>query len=193
MVQFHVHKQRECEIRVHMNSICFWIVDNIPDGPPLRSDDRLPCDFRSTKIHKPNDRPSQVCARQISALKIVPRKIAIPPLDEQILISEFLEREMEKIDSLVREQQRLIELLKEKRQAVISHAVTKGLDPKTTRAEMNKTLPLLAQKGAKHYGYMDPNQWKKFAQFFADNGEIKALPSTDDVLTNDLLPGTQQP
>jgi putative hydroxymethylpyrimidine transport system substrate-binding protein len=69
----------------------------------------------------------------------------------------------------------------------------KGLDPKTTRAEMNKTLPLLAQKGAKHYGYMDPNQWKKFAQFFADNGEIKALPSTDDVLTNDLLPGTQQP
>ena len=69
----------------------------------------------------------------------------------------------------------------------------KGLDPKTTRAEMNKTLPLLAQKGAKHYGYMDPNQWKKFAQFFADNGVIKALPSTDDVLTNDLLPGTQQP
>ena len=69
----------------------------------------------------------------------------------------------------------------------------KGLDPKTTAAEMKKTLPLLAQKGAKNYGYMDPSQWKKFAQFFADNGVIKALPSTDDVLTNDLLPGTQQP
>jgi putative hydroxymethylpyrimidine transport system substrate-binding protein len=68
-----------------------------------------------------------------------------------------------------------------------------GLDPKTTRAEMDKTLPLLAQDGAKQFGYMDPSQWKKFAQFFADNGEIKALPSTDDVLTNDLLPGTQQP
>ncbi len=68
-----------------------------------------------------------------------------------------------------------------------------GLDPATTKAEMKKTLPLLAQKGAKHYGYMDPNQWKKFAQFFADNGVIKALPSTDDVLTNDLLPGSQQP
>jgi putative hydroxymethylpyrimidine transport system substrate-binding protein len=69
-----------------------------------------------------------------------------------------------------------------------------GLDPKTTRAEVNKTLPLLAQKSSKHpYGYMDPSQWKKFAQFFADNGVIKALPSTDDVLTNDLLPGTQQP
>jgi putative hydroxymethylpyrimidine transport system substrate-binding protein len=68
-----------------------------------------------------------------------------------------------------------------------------GLDPKTTRAEIDKTLPLLAQKGAKHFGYMDPSQWKKFAQFFADSGEIKALPSIDDVLTNDLLPGTQQP
>ena len=64
----------------------------------------------------------------------------------------------------------------------------KGLDPKTTAAEMKKTLPLLAQKGAKHYGYMDPGQWKKFAQFFADRGLIKALPSPDDVLTNDYLP-----
>jgi len=69
----------------------------------------------------------------------------------------------------------------------------KGLDPQTTKAEVKKTLPLLAQRGAKQYGYMDPGQWKKFAQFFADNGIIKALPSTDDVLTNDLLPGTQQP
>jgi len=64
-----------------------------------------------------------------------------------------------------------------------------GLDPKTTKAEIQKTLPLLMPKGTKHpYGYMDPRQWTKFAQFFADNGLIKALPSTDDVLTNDLLP-----
>ena len=42
---------------------------------------------------------------------------------------EFLDRETAKIDELVGEQQRLIELLKEKRQAVISHAVTKGLNP----------------------------------------------------------------
>ena len=41
----------------------------------------------------------------------------------------FLDRETAKIDALVEEQQRLIALLKEKRQAVISHAVTKGLDP----------------------------------------------------------------
>jgi putative hydroxymethylpyrimidine transport system substrate-binding protein len=70
----------------------------------------------------------------------------------------------------------------------------KGLDPKITRAEVDKTLPLLLPKDSKHpYGYMDPNEWRKFAQFFADNGEVKTLPSVDEVLTNDLLPGTQQP
>ena len=44
-------------------------------------------------------------------------------------IAAFLDRETAKIDALVAEQRRLIELLKEKRQAVISHAVTKGLNP----------------------------------------------------------------
>jgi putative hydroxymethylpyrimidine transport system substrate-binding protein len=70
----------------------------------------------------------------------------------------------------------------------------KGLDPKITAAEVRKTLPLLLPKDTKHpYGYMDPSQWQRFAQFFADHGEIKALPNTDDVLTNGLLPGTQKP
>lgn len=53
----------------------------------------------------------------------------LPPLPEQTAIAAFLDRETRKIDSLVEEQKRLIELLKEKRQAVISHAVTKGLNP----------------------------------------------------------------
>jgi type I restriction enzyme S subunit len=55
--------------------------------------------------------------------------VPLPPASEQNLISIFLDRETAKIDALVAEQQRLIELLKEKRQAVISHAVTKGLNP----------------------------------------------------------------
>ena len=45
------------------------------------------------------------------------------------MIATFLDRETAKIDALIAEQQQLIELLKEKRQAVISHAVTKGLNP----------------------------------------------------------------
>jgi type I restriction enzyme, S subunit len=54
---------------------------------------------------------------------------ARPETDEQAAIVTFLDHETAKIDALVAEQERLIELLKEKRQAVISHAVTKGLDP----------------------------------------------------------------
>lgn len=55
-----------------------------------------------------------------------------PPFKEQIQIAAFLDRETANIDVLVEEQKRLIELLKEKRRAVISHAVTKGLNPKAS-------------------------------------------------------------
>lgn len=55
--------------------------------------------------------------------------IPLPSLPEQKQIALFLDRETAKIDALIAEQKLLIELLKEKRQAVISHAVTKGLNP----------------------------------------------------------------
>jgi type I restriction enzyme, S subunit len=56
-------------------------------------------------------------------------RVACPPLPEQTQIAAFLDRETAKIDALVAEQWRLMALLKEKRQAVISHAVTRGLTP----------------------------------------------------------------
>ncbi|PNU19868.1 restriction endonuclease subunit S [Geothermobacter hydrogeniphilus] len=52
-----------------------------------------------------------------------------PPQEEQQTIANFLDHETAKIDTLIAKQQQLIKLLKEKRQAVISHAVTKGLNP----------------------------------------------------------------
>jgi type I restriction enzyme S subunit len=55
--------------------------------------------------------------------------IMVPTTEEQATIVTFLDQETAKIDGLVAEQRRLIALLKEKRQAVISHAVTKGLNP----------------------------------------------------------------
>ena len=60
---------------------------------------------------------------------IVKFPIPFPGAIEQRAIASFLDRETAKIDALIAEQQRLIELLQEKRQAVISHAVTKGLNP----------------------------------------------------------------
>ncbi|HCC8381326.1 restriction endonuclease subunit S [Acinetobacter baumannii] len=52
-----------------------------------------------------------------------------PSFNEAQTISHFLDHETAKIDTLIAKQEKLIELLKEKRQAVISHAVAKGLDP----------------------------------------------------------------
>lgn len=52
-----------------------------------------------------------------------------PSHSEAKKVAKFLDHETAKIDNLIEKQQQLIELLKEKRQAVISHAVTKGLNP----------------------------------------------------------------
>ncbi|MGX7950307.1 restriction endonuclease subunit S [Oleidesulfovibrio alaskensis] len=55
--------------------------------------------------------------------------VAAPSLDEQATIAAALDRETARIDSLIQKKTRFIELLKEKRQALITHAVTKGLAP----------------------------------------------------------------
>ncbi|HIF9421970.1 TPA: restriction endonuclease subunit S [Photobacterium damselae] len=65
----------------------------------------------------------------INQEKVAALKISAPVLKEQTQIAAFLDHETAKIDTLIEKQQQLIELLKEKRQAVISHAVTKGLNP----------------------------------------------------------------
>lgn len=65
----------------------------------------------------------------ISTGSVLSTPAVIPPIDEQTQIARFLDHETAKIDALIREQEHLIALLQEKRQAVISHAVTKGLDP----------------------------------------------------------------
>lgn len=68
-------------------------------------------------------------------LKRVPSEVVngyslgAPEVEEQTQIANFLDHETAKIDTLIEKQQQLIKLLKEKRQAVISHAVTKGLNP----------------------------------------------------------------
>lgn len=56
-------------------------------------------------------------------------RLPLPTLDEQRSIVAFLDRETAKIDALIAEQQKLIALLAEKRQATITHAVTRGLEP----------------------------------------------------------------
>ena len=55
--------------------------------------------------------------------------LPLPPLEEQKQIAAFLDKETTNIDTLIDKQEQLITLLQEKRQAIISHAVTRGLNP----------------------------------------------------------------
>lgn len=65
----------------------------------------------------------------ISKETIASLRIPAPDLSEQSAIVAFLDRETAKIDALIAEQEKLLTLLAEKRQATISHAVTRGLNP----------------------------------------------------------------
>lgn len=57
-------------------------------------------------------------------------RLPVPPLEDQLAIADFLDRETARIDALVGAKQRLVDLLVEKRKAIIATAVTRGLDPK---------------------------------------------------------------
>ncbi|MGO1502030.1 MAG: restriction endonuclease subunit S [Marinobacter sp.] len=101
--------------------------------------------------------------------------MALPPLQEQTQIARFLDHETAKIDTLIHEQKRLIELLKEKRQAVISHAVTKGLDP---------DVPM-KDSGVEWLGEV-PAHWVvkplRYLSRLIDGDRSSAYPSEDDLV-----------
>ena len=95
--------------------------------------------------------------------------ILVPPYEEQIQINRFLDYEVVRIDTLIDKQQTLIQLLKEKRQAVISHAVTKGLNPdvpmKESGVEWVETIP---------------DHWKAYKLGYCANVGNGATPSRDN-------------
>lgn len=98
-------------------------------------DSRLLSGFFQRLIQGHNDQLLHLWRKQGATVEsletdlLTATRFALPPLDEQRAIAAFLDRETAKIDALIAEQERLIALLQEKRQAVISQAVTKGLDP----------------------------------------------------------------
>ena len=65
----------------------------------------------------------------INASELVRIPMTVPPLEEQRTIAAFLDRETARIDALIEKKRRLLELLEEKRLAIITQAMTKGLDP----------------------------------------------------------------
>lgn len=76
-----------------------------------------------------NDTTYSTTVKHLSSSDVQKIKLALPPKDELNQVLKLLDREITRIDTLIAKKTRFIELLKEKRQAVITKAVTKGLDP----------------------------------------------------------------
>lgn len=74
-----------------------------------------------------------------STIKATP--VAVPDMDTQQKIADFLDTETAQIDNLIAKQERLLELLEEKRRATITHAVTRGLNPGVELKETNIPWP----------------------------------------------------
>ena len=136
------------KVRVDNLVFCLFDIDETPRTVGLAKSDGMITSAYDVFESKPNADPDFVAYYYIhidsfkglrpfyTGLRKVVRpptflslRVALPQLSEQQSIAVFLDRETAKIDALVAEQENLIALLKEKRQAVISHAVTKGLDP----------------------------------------------------------------
>lgn len=103
--------------------------------------------------------------------------IWLPSEKEQKRIAAFLDHETAKIDSLIEKQQQLIELLKEKRQAVISHAVTKGLNPdvpmKDSGVDWLGDVPEHWEvKRCKHLFDFITSGSRGWASFYSDEGSL---------------------
>jgi type I restriction enzyme S subunit len=96
--------------------------------------------------------------------------VAYPSRLEQEQITNFLDHETAKVDTLIDKQQKLIKLLKEKRQAVISHAVTKGLNPDTP----------MRDSGVARLGEV-PRHWKMVPLKYLCNFSGGGTPSKDNL------------
>ena len=113
----------------------------------------------------------------VSAEEVANLKFPLPTIVEQQKIANFLDHETAQIDTLIAKQEKLIELLKEKRQAVISHAVTKGLNPNVSMKDSG--VEWLGQ--VPEHWTVKPNKYlldfvtsgsRGWAQYYADTGSL---------------------
>ncbi|WP_082794792.1 restriction endonuclease subunit S [Acetobacter malorum] len=96
------------------------------DSKPLSS---FLCYALPIPLEAINDITYSTTVKHLSSLDLEKVKVALPGPEEVSVIAIFLNKEIQKIDALITEQEKLITLLAEKRQATISHAVTRGLNP----------------------------------------------------------------
>jgi putative hydroxymethylpyrimidine transport system substrate-binding protein len=119
-------------------------------------------------------------------------RLGVPTYDELVLVasSERVSDDPEPIS-------RFIAALKRGTEAAVDDPAGataaildagQGLEPRLTRAEVDRTLPLLLPEEGDPFGYMDPGEWERFGGFLTDQGLTEQRLSPDEVLTNELLP-----
>ena len=101
----------------------------------------------------------------------------IPSVEEQQAIAAFLDRETDRIDTLVAKKRRLIELLEEKRSVLISHAVTEGLDPNVKMKDSGiqglGQIPVHWNKvAAKRVVSFITSGSRGWAEYYSDEGDL---------------------
>lgn len=101
-------------------------------------------------------------------------RLPLPPIDDQRAIADFLDRETAKIDTLVAKKRTLIERLKEKRTALISRTVTRGLPPDAARAAGLDPHPKLKPSGIDWLGDV-PEHWDvlPFTKYVAEKSDYR--------------------
>jgi type I restriction enzyme S subunit len=110
----------------------------------------------------------------VNASEVVAIPIPLPSADEQQAIADYLDRETARIDALVAKKRELIEKLKEKRTALISRTVTRGLPPDAARAAGLDPNPRLKPSGIDWLGDV-PEHWAVCAVwhlFFLGRGRV---------------------
>lgn len=107
----------------------------------------------------------------LNAETILNYPVFVPPSVKQKRIADFLDEETAKIDNLIAKQEKLLKLLGEKRRATITHAVTRGLDPKVKLKETN--IPWLGKI---------PIHWKikRLKDIFSANDEALSQKTASD-------------
>ena len=138
------------------------------------------------------------------------KRLPVPPLDEQRDIAAFLDRETERIDSLIAKKRLLIERLQEYRTALITRTVTRGLPPEAARAAGLDSSPRLKPSGVEWLGDVPEHwavkqlKWETPVQrgasprpidddaYFADEGSHGWVRISDVTVAGMYLQGTQQ-
>jgi type I restriction enzyme S subunit len=124
---------------VHLVSGEFWASEH---AIVARAADAVDSRWLAYLLHVMNlGQYSQTAAQPgIGTAQINALPVPVPPLSEQRAIADYLNREAARIDTLIEEQQRLIEMLRERRTAVIAHATSQGAD-----VELRRVIAVLRQ------------------------------------------------